>query len=173
MKQGYCQQDIFFAPTGGEMICVGAASGNDIFPGQVCKVSCEAAIASPPEVTCLENGWDAQASTCDATSGGVSPGGQIAMIVAGLALLCLGTFLYQRYRMKKKGEGKSLKTVPQKRTNFKLRALQIFGPRTLAFLTQLLSPLSHLQTILPQTDEKQFLKRDSVRVPNISKADGL
>ena len=51
MKQGYCQNDIFFAPTGGEIICIGAATGNDIFPGQICKISCEASIAVPPQVT--------------------------------------------------------------------------------------------------------------------------
>ena len=38
---------------------------------------------------------------CDATSGGLSPAIQIALICIGLVLLCVATFLYQRFRRQK------------------------------------------------------------------------
>jgi hypothetical protein len=41
---------------------------------------------------------------CDATNGGVSPGGQIALIMVGLVLLCVATFFWQRRRMQQKKE---------------------------------------------------------------------
>jgi len=101
MKQGLCNRDIFFAPTGGEIICRGVADANDIVTGQVCSVSCEAAYAIPDRINCLATGWDVDAASCDATKGGLSPGAQIALIVACLALLCLITFLWQRYKRSK------------------------------------------------------------------------
>lgn len=101
MKQGLCNRDIFFAPTGGEIICRGIIDANDIMTGQMCSVSCEAALAVPDRINCNPDGWDVEASSCDATNGGLSPGGQIAIIILCLGLLCLGTFLWQRYKRSK------------------------------------------------------------------------
>jgi len=101
MKQGLCNRDIFFAPSGGEIICRGITEPTDIMTGQICSVSCEAAYAIPDRVNCLETGWDVEQSSCDATKGGLSPGGQIGLIVACLAMLCISTFAWQRYKKKK------------------------------------------------------------------------
>jgi len=112
MKQARCNKDLFWAPTDGEIICKGAGSSTDIKDNTICKVICQAAHAVPNEITCLADGWDVDVSRsrCDATAGSVSPGGQIALIVLGLALLCVGTFLYQRYRRNQKDQ----KVTPEK-----------------------------------------------------------
>ena len=46
----------------------------------------------------LANGWDAEEAKCDATKGGLSPGAQIALIILCLGALCVGTFLWQRWK---------------------------------------------------------------------------
>ena len=118
MKQAYCQRDIFHAPTDSEIICKGVVQ-QDVPVGTMCSITCNAATADPKEINCSQNGWDAGLSTsvlkdrikisdlarCDATSGGLSPATQIAFICVGLVLLCVGTFLYQRFR-KQKIDGK-------------------------------------------------------------------
>ena len=50
MKQGLCNRDIFFAPSGGEIICRGVAESTQIQTGQLCSVSCEAAYAIPDKI---------------------------------------------------------------------------------------------------------------------------
>ncbi|CAG5102897.1 Oidioi.mRNA.OKI2018_I69.chr1.g517.t1.cds [Oikopleura dioica] len=100
MKQAYCQRDIFHAPTDGEIICRGVVQ-QDVPVGTKCSITCNAAIADPREIACLPSGWDADIARCDATSGGLSPGTQVALICVGLILLCVATFLYQRFRKQK------------------------------------------------------------------------
>lgn len=72
--------------------------------GQICSVSCEAAYAIPDKINCLDMGWDVEEASCDATKGGLGPGAQIGLIVVCLALLCGGTFLWQRYKKQKEAE---------------------------------------------------------------------
>jgi hypothetical protein len=100
MRQGRCNKDIFWAPKDGEIICAGAGSRTDITDGMTCSVSCKSSIADPPEITCTNVGWDYAEATCDATNGNIRPGGQIAFILLGLVLLCVGTFLWHRHRSK-------------------------------------------------------------------------
>lgn len=57
------------------------------------------------KVSCTPTGWDVPEAKCDATTGGLSPGAQIALVIAGLALLCVGTFLYAKFISKKDGSG--------------------------------------------------------------------
>ena len=54
-------------------------------------------MSSPPFFS-LANGWDAEEAKCDATKGGLSPGAQIALIILCLGALCVGTFLWQRWK---------------------------------------------------------------------------
>ena len=102
MKDGACNKDLFWAPEGGEIMCPGVVKGTDVITGDECKITCEAAIAVPDMIICGPGGWSAEAAVCDATQGGLSPGGQIALVLLGLGLLCVGTFLWQKYGKKEK-----------------------------------------------------------------------
>lgn len=100
MKQATCFRDIFYAPKDGEIVCVGATS-RDIGAGKKCKIECRASRPEPAEITCDGlNGWSHQEASCDATNGGLPPGAQIALIIVALAILCAGTFAWQKYYRK-------------------------------------------------------------------------
>merc|ERR1711990_910810 len=135
MGQGRCKGDIFFAPAEGEIRCAGAGTSTDIKEGMQCKIVCNAAYPTPEQIKCLNTGWDHESATCDATAKGLPPGGQIAMIMLALLVLCGGTFLYQRWRKQQEDKNNpekdknvnDINNVPHPEKNFDRNRVQGMG----------------------------------------------
>ena len=108
MKEVFCNGDEMKAPDGGDITCpsihlVNPTSSKINFlvqTGGRCHVSCEASYPVPSKLDCGSNGWKLPKTErilrCDATTNGISPGAQIALIGFILFLVCVITAFYQK-----------------------------------------------------------------------------